>query len=103
MTGNEAIARGVYEGIYAEWSPNEKTALEVAGGAATAGARAFYSMKHVGLNVAADPLFTLAYTGVTGSLVINNSCMLHTVHVHRDAGSQPEHHRVLTQEDRPVG
>ena len=98
MTGNEAIARGVYEsgchvsaaypgtpsteiqeavatyeGIYAEWSPNEKTALEVAGGAATAGARAFCSMKHVGLNVAADPLFTLAYTGVTGSLVINTS------------------------------
>ncbi len=98
MTGNEAIARGVYEAgchvssaypgtpsteiqenigtypeIYAEWAPNEKVALEVAAGAAMGGARAFASMKHVGLNVAADPLFTVAYTGVTGALVINTS------------------------------
>ncbi len=98
LTGNEAIARGVYEAgcrvaaaypgtpsteilenlsgypeIYSEWAPNEKVALEVAGGAAIAGARAFCSMKHVGLNVAADPLFTIAYTGITGGLVINTS------------------------------
>ena len=98
LTGNEAVARGVYEAgchlssaypgtpsteiqesigeykeIYAEWAPNEKVALEVAAGAAMAGACAFASMKHVGLNVAADPLFTVAYTGVTGSLVINTS------------------------------
>ena len=54
----------------AQWSPNEKVALEVALGAAFAGARALATMKHVGLNVAADPLFTAAYTGVTGGLVI---------------------------------
>lgn len=96
MTGNEAIARGAYEAgckvaaaypgtpsteileniaahykeIYSQWSVNEKVALEVAGGAAIAGARALSAMKHVGLNVAADPLFTLAYTGVNGGLVI---------------------------------
>ncbi len=98
LTGNEAVARGVYESgctvaaaypgtpsteileevsryqeIYSEWSPNEKVALEVAGGAALAGSRAFCSMKHVGLNVAADPLFTIGYTGITGGLVINTS------------------------------
>jgi len=54
----------------AQWSPNEKVALEVALGAAFAGARALVAMKHVGLNVAADPLFTAAYTGVTGALVV---------------------------------
>ena len=53
-----------------QWSPNEKVALEVAIGAAFSGARALATMKHVGLNVAADPLFTVAYTGVTGGLVI---------------------------------
>lgn len=57
-------------GGHAQWSPNEKVALEVAIGAAFAGARAVATMKHVGLNVAADPLFTVAYTGVTGALVI---------------------------------
>ncbi len=92
---NQAIARGAYEagvkvlsaypgtpsteiaenfvkheGVYAEWAPNEKVALEVAIGAAVAGARAMACMKHVGLNVAADPLFTAAYTGVNGGLVI---------------------------------
>jgi indolepyruvate ferredoxin oxidoreductase alpha subunit len=56
-----------YPEIYAEWSPNEKVALEVASGASFAGARALACMKHVGLNVAADPLMTLAYTGVKGS------------------------------------
>src|SRR5690554_5948306 len=95
MLGNEAIARGAYEAgitvataypgtpsteitecianydeIYSEWSPNEKVALEVAIGASFAGARAVCSMKHVGLNVAADPLFTASYTGVNGGLVI---------------------------------
>ena len=59
-----------YEGVYTEWAPNEKVALEVALGAAFAGVRALATMKHVGLNVAADPLFTSAYTGVRGGLVI---------------------------------
>ena len=54
----------------AQWAPNEKVAMEVAIGAAFAGARAIVTMKHVGLNVAADPLFTVAYTGVSGALVI---------------------------------
>lgn len=95
MTGNEAIAQGAWEAgvhvaaaypgtpsteilenlslhkdVYSEWSTNEKVALEVAAGASMAGARALAAMKHVGLNVAADPLFTLAYTGVNGGLVI---------------------------------
>lgn len=95
LLGNEAIARGVYEAgatvasaypgtpsteitetiaqydeIYSEWAPNEKVALEVAIGASFGGARAVCSMKHVGLNVAADPLFTVSYTGVNGGLVI---------------------------------
>jgi indolepyruvate ferredoxin oxidoreductase alpha subunit len=95
LSGNEAIARGAYEagvkvaaaypgtpsteilenivqykGLYAEWSPNEKVALEVALGASIAGARALACMKHVGVNVAADPLFTASYTGVKGGLVI---------------------------------
>ncbi len=95
MLGNEAVARGAYEAgvrvaaaypgtpsteiteyiakydeVYCEWSPNEKVALEVAIGASVAGARAICSMKHVGLNVAADPLFTVSYTGVNGGLVI---------------------------------
>lgn len=93
--GNQAIARGAWEAgcrvvssypgtpsteiteyaatypeIYAEWAPNEKVALEVAFGASLGGARAMVCMKHVGLNVAADPLFTAAYTGVNGGLVI---------------------------------
>jgi indolepyruvate ferredoxin oxidoreductase alpha subunit len=95
MLGNEAVARGVheagatvataypgtpsteiteniakYDDIYSEWSPNEKVALEVAIGASISGARSICSMKHVGLNVAADPLFTVSYTGVNGGLVI---------------------------------
>ena len=95
MLGNEAVARGAfeagvtvataypgtpsteiteniakYEDVYSEWSPNEKVALEVAIGASVAGARAICSMKHVGLNVAADPLFPVSYTGVNGGLVI---------------------------------
>jgi indolepyruvate ferredoxin oxidoreductase alpha subunit len=95
LSGNEAIARGAYEAgclvasaypgtpsteilenviqykeIDASWAPNEKVALEVAIGASFGGARALACMKHVGVNVAADPLFTLSYTGVRGGLVL---------------------------------
>ncbi|WP_410511154.1 indolepyruvate ferredoxin oxidoreductase subunit alpha [Paenibacillus sp. BR2-3] len=95
MMGNEAIARGAYEanckiissypgtpsteivetisayeGIYAEWAPNEKVALEVAAGACIAGVRSLTTMKHVGVNVAADPLFNMTYEGVNAGLVI---------------------------------
>ena len=96
MLGNEAIARGAYEAgvkvsaaypgtpsteisenlvqykddLYCEWSPNEKVATEVAIGASMAGVRAMCSMKHVGVNVAADPLYTVSYIGVTGGLVM---------------------------------
>lgn len=95
LLGNEAFARGAYEAgvrvvasypgtpstevtenaakydeMYVEWAPNEKVALEVAVGASVGGARALSCMKHVGLNVAADPLFTASYTGVNGGLVV---------------------------------
>lgn len=95
MLGNEAFARGLYEAgcrvvssypgtpsteiteeiakyeeVYAEWAPNEKVAMETALGASIAGARSFCGMKHVGLNVAADPLYTAAYTGVNAGMVI---------------------------------
>ena len=95
MLGNEAAARGLYEAgcafvssypgtpsteitecaakypeIYAEWAPNEKVAMEAAFGASLAGRRSFCGMKHVGLNVAADPLFTISYTGVNAGMVI---------------------------------
>ena len=95
MLGNAAAARGLFEGgcelvssypgtpsteiteeaakfkeIYCEWAPNEKVALETAFGACLAGKRAFCGMKHVGLNVAADPLYTMSYTGVNAGLVI---------------------------------
>ncbi|TFG90262.1 MAG: indolepyruvate ferredoxin oxidoreductase subunit alpha, partial [Syntrophobacterales bacterium] len=95
MSGNEAIARGAFEcgdrfaagypgtpsteimeafamypGVYAEWSPNEKVAMEVGIGAALTGARVMVVMKHVGVNVAADPLFTASYTGTNGALVV---------------------------------
>ena len=95
ISGNEAIARGAYEagvrfaaaypgtpsteileefskydGVYAEWSPNEKVAVEVTIGAALAGEKALAVMKHVGVNVAADPIFTVSYTGTNGALVI---------------------------------
>lgn len=93
--GNEAAARGLYEAgcsfvssypgtpsteitecaakypeIYAEWAPNEKVAVEAAFGASLAGKRSFCGMKHVGLNVAADPMFTIAYTGVNAGMII---------------------------------
>ena len=95
MLGNEAVARGAYEAgvrvassypgtpstevtefiakydeIYAEWAPNEKVAVETAVGAAIAGGRSLSAMKHVGLNVAADPLFTVSYIGVNGGMVV---------------------------------
>lgn len=95
MLGNQAIARGAYEAgvkvsaaypgtpsteisenivkydeVYAEWSPNEKVAMEVAIGASMAGVRSLVSMKHVGVNVASDPLFTVSYIGVNGGLVM---------------------------------
>ncbi|HWQ58408.1 MAG TPA: indolepyruvate ferredoxin oxidoreductase subunit alpha [Clostridia bacterium] len=96
MSGNEAVARGAYEAgchvasaypgtpsteilenigekykddIYCTWAANEKTAMEIVSGASIGGARAFAAMKHVGMNVAADPIFTMAYMGVTGGLV----------------------------------
>ena len=95
MLGNEAVARGLYEAgccfvssypgtpsteiteaaarypeIYAEWAPNEKVAMESAFGASLAGKRSFCGMKHVGLNVASDPLFTIAYTGVNAGMIV---------------------------------
>ncbi|MCI9444012.1 MAG: indolepyruvate ferredoxin oxidoreductase subunit alpha [Oscillospiraceae bacterium] len=95
LLGNEAVARGLWEAgcafvssypgtpsteiteaaakypeIYAEWAPNEKVAMEAAFGASLAGRRSFCGMKHVGLNVAADPLFTISYTGVNGGMII---------------------------------
>lgn len=95
MLGNEAVARGLYEAgcafvssypgtpsteiteyaakypeIYAEWAPNEKVALEGAFGASLAGRRSFCGMKHVGLNVAADPLFTTSYEGVNAGMIV---------------------------------
>ena len=96
LSGNEAVARGVYEAgvklaaaypgtpsteiletlaeryrsVYSQWSPNEKVAFEVGIGASIGGARALVTMKHVGVNVAADPLMTFAYTGVNGGFVL---------------------------------
>jgi indolepyruvate ferredoxin oxidoreductase alpha subunit len=62
-----------YEGVYTEWAPNEKVGLEVALGASFVGVRSLATMKHVGMNVAADPLFTSSYTGIRGGLVIINA------------------------------
>lgn len=95
MLGNKAVARGLYDAgccfassypgtpsteiteeiakfddVYSEWAPNEKVAMEAAFGACLAGARSFCGMKHVGLNVAADPLYTMSYTGVNAGMVI---------------------------------
>ena len=66
----ETVARRRPEGVYVEWSVNEKAALEVAAGAAYAGARALVTMKQVGLNVASDPLMSLSYIGVKGGMVV---------------------------------
>ena len=112
--GNAAIARGVYEAgcrfvsaypgtpsteiteeiaefgeVYAEWAPNEKVATEAAIGASFAGARSFCAMKHVGLNVAADPMFTVSYTGVNGGLVI---CVADDPGMHSSQNEQDSRH-----------
>ena len=114
MLGNEAIARGAYEAgvtvvasypgtpsteitenvakydeIYSEWSPNEKVAGEVAIGAAIGGARSMTCMKHVGLNVVADPLFTASYTGVNGGLVF---CVADDPGMHSSQNEQDSRH-----------
>ncbi len=114
MLGNEAVARGLYEAgcrvvssypgtpsteiteyaakydeVYCEWAPNEKVALEVAFGASLAGSRASCCMKHVGLNVAADPLFTMSYTGVNGGLVI---CVADDPGMHSSQNEQDSRH-----------
>ena len=117
MLGNAAVARGLYEAgcrfvasypgtpsteiseeaalypeIYAEWAPNEKVAVEAALGASIAGARSFSAMKHVGLNVAADPLFTLSYTGVTGGLVV---CVADDPGMHSSQNEQDSRHYAI--------
>lgn len=114
MLGNAAIARGAYEAgvkvfssypgtpsteitefaakyeeMYAEWAPNEKVALEVAIGASIAGARSCACMKHVGLNVAADPLFTVGYTGINGGLVV---CVADDPGMHSSQNEQDSRH-----------
>ena len=115
ISGNEAIARGAYRAgvtvatgypgtpsteilenvvrykseIYCEWAPNEKVALEVAAGASLTGARAIVTMKHVGLNVAADPLMTLAYIGMVGGLVI---CVADDPGMHSSQNEQDSRH-----------
>lgn len=117
LIGNEAVARGLYEGginvvssypgtpsteiteflskyndIHSEWAPNEKVAMEVAFGSSLAGARSACAMKHVGLNVAADPLFTLSYTGVTGGLVI---CVADDPAMHSSQNEQDSRHYAI--------
>lgn len=114
MLGNEAVARGAYEAgvgvvssypgtpsteitenivkyddIYVEWAPNEKVAAEVAVGAATGGARAMTCMKHVGLNVMADPVFTSSYRGVNGGLVY---CVADDPGMHSSQNEQDSRH-----------
>ncbi len=114
MLGNQAVARGLYEAgcrvassypgtpsteiteqvslyeeVYAEWAPNEKVAMEVALGASIGGARSFCAMKHVGLNVAADPLFTAAYTGVNAGMVI---CVADDQGMHSSQNEQDSRH-----------
>jgi len=117
LSGNEAVARGVYEAgchvaaaypgtpsteilenigekykdeIYCQWACNEKTAVEIAGGASIGGARAFAAMKHVGMNVAADPIFTLAYSGVNGGFVFVSADDPGLPHKPKRAGKPPE-------------
>ena len=114
MLGNEAVARGLFEAgcsfvssypgtpsteiteaiakypeVYAEWAPNEKVAMEAAFGASLAGKRSFCGMKHVGLNVAADPLFTISYTGVNGGMVI---CVADDAGMHSSQNEQDSRH-----------
>ncbi len=117
MIGNAAVARGLYEAgvqvvssypgtpsteitefaatyddIYCEWAPNEKVAMETAFGASLRGVRAACAMKHVGLNVAADPLFTLSYTGVTGGLVV---CVADDPGMHSSQNEQDSRHHAI--------
>lgn len=117
MLGNEAVARGLleagcsvvssypgtpsteiteyaakYDEIYCEWAPNEKVACEVAFGASLRGARSACCMKHVGLNVAADPLFTMSYTGVNGGLVI---CVADDPGMHSSQNEQDSRHYAI--------
>ncbi len=117
MLGNKAFARGLYEAgccvassypgtpsteiteeaarydeIYCEWAPNEKVALETAFGAAMAGKRSFCGMKHVGLNVAADPLYTASYTGVNAGLVI---CVADDPGMHSSQNEQDSRHHAI--------
>ena len=117
LIGNEAVAWGLYnaglglvssypgtpsteiteflathDDIHSEWAPNEKVATEVAFGASLAGMRAACAMKHVGLNVAADPLFTLSYTGVTGGLVI---CVADDPAMHSSQNEQDSRHYAI--------
>ena len=117
LIGNAAVARGLYDAgvkvvssypgtpsteitefaakydeIYCEWAPNEKVATEVAFGASLAGARSACAMKHVGLNVAADPLFTLSYTGVRGGMVI---CVADDPAMHSSQNEQDSRHYAI--------
>ena len=117
MLGNKALARGLYEAgcsvvssypgtpstevteeaakydeIYCEWAPNEKVAMEVAFGAAMAGKRSFCGMKHVGLNVAADPLYTCSYTGVNAGMVI---CVADDAGMHSSQNEQDSRHHAI--------
>ncbi len=117
MLGNKALARGLYEAgcsvvssypgtpstevteeiakydeVYCEWAPNEKVAMEVAFGASLAGKRSFCGMKHVGLNVAADPLFTCSYTGVNGGMVI---CVADDAGMHSSQNEQDSRHHAI--------
>ena len=114
MIGNQAVAAGLHDGglgvvssypgtpsteiteflsqyddLHSEWAPNEKVACEVAFGASLAGARSACAMKHVGLNVAADPLFTLSYTGVNGGMVI---CVADDPAMHSSQNEQDSRH-----------
>lgn len=117
MLGNEAFARGLFEAgcefvssypgtpstevteyaakydeLYAEWAPNEKVAMEAALGASIAGKRSFCGMKHVGLNVAADPLYTAGYTGVNGGMVI---CVADDPGLHSSQNEQDSRHHAI--------
>lgn len=117
MIGNQAVAAGLYDGglgvvssypgtpsteiteflakyedIHSEWAPNEKVATEVAFGASLAGSRSACAMKHVGLNVAADPLFTLSYTGVNGGMVI---CVADDPAMHSSQNEQDSRHYAI--------
>ena len=117
MIGNQAVAAGLHDGglgvvssypgtpsteiteflstyndLHSEWAPNEKVACEVAYGASLAGARSACAMKHVGLNVAADPLFTLSYTGVNGGMVI---CVADDPAMHSSQNEQDSRHYAI--------